>query len=71
MMHDQQFITDPQGNRIGILLSMEDYNKLLEAWEELEDIRDYDMAKAKKSDTIPAEEAFKEIEERRNKKKKK
>lgn len=63
-----QFVTDNQGNKIAIILPINEYTKMLEELEELEDIKLYD--KAKKKDTgerIPMEDAFKMIEEKRNK----
>ena len=51
-----------KGNRVGVLLHLEDYRKLLEELEELESIRAYDAAKAFGDETIPFEEAVAEIE---------
>lgn len=65
-MNKQQFLTDNQGNKIGIFLSIKDYNKLLDAWEELEDIKDYDKAKAKNEETIPLIDAIKMRKRRKN-----
>ena len=39
---EEQFITDAKGNRIGVLLDLKTYEQLLEAEEELADIRVYD-----------------------------
>ena len=61
----QQFITNNQGKKVGILLPIDEYNKMLERLEELEDIKAYDEAKANNEPTIPAEQAFKEIEAKR------
>jgi hypothetical protein len=35
----ERYITDEQGNRIGVLLDIEEYQKLLEESEELDAIR--------------------------------
>ena len=43
-----RYITDEQGNRQEVVLSVEEYEKLLEAAEELADIAAYDEAKARK-----------------------
>ncbi|HAH54853.1 MAG TPA: hypothetical protein DCM02_06090 [Flavobacterium sp.] len=40
-----QFLTDKKGNKTGVLLSMKQYNKLIEKLEDLEDVRLYDEAK--------------------------
>ncbi|MEX0980861.1 MAG: hypothetical protein WD577_04540 [Bacteroidales bacterium] len=62
----QQFIEDKQGNRIAVLMPIEQYNKLLDQLEDIDDIRAYDVAKAEKDEIIPFEQALKEIEKERN-----
>jgi len=57
----QKYITDEQGNQIGILLDIEEYRKLLEDSEELNAIRAYDLAISEEEE-IPFEEAIAEIE---------
>ena len=62
-----QFIKDTAGKGLVILPQIE-FEKLMDELDELEDIRLYD--EAKKNDTgerIPAEEAFRMIEENRRK----
>jgi len=44
-MKSPQFITDDKGNKISVIIPMEEYEKILEDLEELEDIRLYDEAK--------------------------
>ena len=61
-MSQQQYITDKKGKKISVVIPLKDYNKLIEAWEELEDIKAYDSAKLKKSDPIEAQTAFEEVE---------
>jgi len=58
----ERYIVDDKGHRIGVLLDMEDYRKLLEELEELESLRAYDAAKASGSESIPFEQAAAEIE---------
>lgn len=60
-----RFITDSNGNRIGVILDLERYEELLDALEELEDIRAFDAAKAMPDTTIPFEQAIREIEKGR------
>ncbi|AKE64564.1 MULTISPECIES: hypothetical protein [Microcystis] len=60
----QKYITDEQGNQIGILLDIEEYRKLLEDSEELNAIRAYDLAISEEEE-IPFEEAIAEIENSR------
>ncbi|MHC4198163.1 MAG: hypothetical protein ACYSRP_09720 [Planctomycetota bacterium] len=46
-------MTNKKGERVGVILSMEDYQKVLEQLEELEFIRAYDEAKASKDEMVP------------------
>lgn len=62
----QQFIEDKEGNRIAVLMPIDQYNKLLEQLEDVSDIRAYDAAKAENDDIIPFDQAVKEIEKKRN-----
>ncbi len=59
------FIVDEKGNRTAVVLDLQLYEQLMEAWEELEDIRAFDEAEAKGGEEIPFEQAVKEIEEGR------
>lgn len=61
-----QYITDTKGKKTGVILSMRDYEKLMEDLEELEAIKAYDRAKTRKSEPIPFDQALKEIETLRN-----
>lgn len=61
----EKFVTDKQGKRIGILLDIEEYQKLLGELEELEAIRAYDDAILSDDDEIPFEVAVAEIESNR------
>lgn len=58
----ERYVVDENGNRIGVLLDVADYCKLLEELEELESIRAYDAAKASGDEAIPFEQAVAEIE---------
>lgn len=62
---EAQFVTDAAGNRVGVLLGVDRYRELLEAWEELDAIRCYDEAKASGEEPIPLDEALREIDEER------
>ena len=57
-----QFITDDQGEKLAVILSINDYNKMVDELEELEDIKLYDKAKKGKQEFVDAQQAFKEIE---------
>lgn len=58
----EQFLTDPTGKRIGVLLNLADYERLLAELEELESIRAYDAAKAADGEAVPFDQAVSEIE---------
>ncbi|GAB2498600.1 hypothetical protein [Algoriphagus taiwanensis] len=61
-----QFITDEQGKKIAVILPIKEYSKMMEDLEELDDIKSYDAAKKGELEFIDAEQAFREIEEKRN-----
>ena len=61
----ERFVTDRAGRRTGVLLDMEDYEKLLQELEELESLKAYDAAKASGDEAIPLDQALAEIEELR------
>lgn len=64
----ERYLVDENGNRVGVLLDMADYHKLLEDLEELESIRAYDAAIRLRrigDETIPFEQAVTEIERKR------
>lgn len=62
LAYQENFIIDKSGKRVGIILEIEAYRQLLEAVEELAEIRAYDEAKASDDDIIPFEQAISEIE---------
>lgn len=61
-----QYITDEKGAHVAIIIPIDKYNRMLEALEELEDIRDFDKAMASNEKPIPFEQAIKEIETKRD-----
>lgn len=60
-----QYLVDEKGNRTAVVLDLARYHELLEAEEDLDDIRAYDAAKAEGGEAIPFEQALKEIEQAR------
>ena len=64
-----QYIIDNTGEKISVVLPIEEYQIILNELEELEDIRLYDEAKATGEPSIPIDKAFKMIEAERKKKK--
>jgi hypothetical protein len=65
MQPKEKYVTDEQGNRIGIFLGIEEYQKLLEQLEELASIQAYDAAVLLNEEEIPFEVVVSEIENNR------
>ncbi|MGI4790821.1 MAG: hypothetical protein ACRYFS_18475 [Janthinobacterium lividum] len=61
----EQYLTDREGKRVGVVLDLEQFQRILEDLEELEDIRAYDIAKASGNEAILFDQAVAEIEQRR------
>ena len=59
---NEKYVTDENGDRIGALLDMGIYHKLLEALEKLAALRAYDAAKEADDEIIPFEQAIAEIQ---------
>jgi hypothetical protein len=53
---EENYVIDEKGNRIGVILDIANYQKLLEEIEELESIRAYDAAKASGDEAVPVEQ---------------
>ena len=66
-MKKPQFITDTSGNRVSVIVSLQEYETMLAAIEELADIKVYDKVKSNKADYIDIDEAFMIIEQKRQK----
>jgi PHD/YefM family antitoxin component YafN of YafNO toxin-antitoxin module len=71
---EARYIVDENGKRVSVILPVEEYERMIEASEELEDLlatQAYDEAKAElergEDELIPWEQAKKEIEEERAK----
>lgn len=61
----KKYVTDRRGQKIGVVLAIKDYEKILADIEELESIRAYDAAKASGDEAIPLEKAIREIKRSR------
>ena len=61
----ERYILSRKGRKVGVLLSVAEYRKLLADLEELEAIRAYDAAKASRSKAIPFKHAKKELRRRK------
>jgi hypothetical protein len=61
----QSFLVDAEGNRVGVVLGIREYQALIDDLEELEAVRAYDAAKASGEIAIPFEQAIEDIERHR------
>ena len=62
MIHEN-YIIDKNGRKIAVQVPIKTYEKLVADSEELDEIKEYRKAKARKSNPIPFVQAFNEIEE--------
>ena len=66
---EARYLTDENGKRLFVILGIEEYERLREIEDEMEDVRRYDEAMARRErgedDTIPWEQAKQEIEQER------
>ena len=61
----ERYVVDSDGNRVGVILDCDRYRELLDAADELDAIRAYDVVKATDEETVPFEQAVEEIERER------
>ncbi len=62
MQTKERYLVDEEGNRVGVVIGVAEYEKMLDDLDELSAIRAYDLAKAGNDEVIPFEQAVKEIE---------
>ncbi len=55
-----EYLVDANSQRKAVVLTMAEWSEILEALEELDDIRAYDAAKAQKDEAMPFEMALHE-----------
>jgi PHD/YefM family antitoxin component YafN of YafNO toxin-antitoxin module len=64
---EARYIVDEKGRRVSVILPVEEYERLIEALEDLEDARHYDEANAAlergESEVVPLEQTMREIRE--------
>ena len=64
---EARYIVDEDGKRVSVVLPIEEYERLIEALEDLDDVRAYDEAKAAlargEDEVVPLEQAMREIRE--------
>ena len=65
MNASERYLTDEEGRRVAVVLTIDAYQTLLEELEELESLRAFDRAKASDDDIILLEDAVAEIERQR------
>lgn len=61
----EQYLTDREGKRVGVVLDLEQFQRIIEELEDLEDIRAYDAAMASGEEVVPSDQAIAEIEQSR------
>jgi hypothetical protein len=61
MTAPRQFLTDEKGEKIAVVISIQEYEELLEELEDLQAVREYEEAKASGETPIPLEQALDEI----------
>ena len=62
-MNQENFIVDKKGRKIAVQIPIRIYEKLISDSEELDEIKEYRIAKTQKSEAVPFEQAFREIED--------
>ena len=60
-----QFLTNEKGEKIAVVIAIEEYEKLLDEIDELEAIKEFEEAKAAGETPVPFDEATARIEQRR------
>ena len=59
----EDYVVDEHGNRKAVVVPMGEWQQILDALEELEDVRAYDEAKRCPSDAVPFKQAVLELRE--------
>lgn len=60
VMDSLQYITDKAGKKTSVIVPIDEYKKMIEALEELDDVRLYDEAKQDTNGSIPFDEYLKQ-----------
>lgn len=56
-----EFVVDEKGGKKAVVISLSEWQRIMDALEELEDIRAYDEAKRRRETMTPFEEAVRQI----------
>ena len=62
-----EFVVDEKARKKAVLIPLSDWKRLMDALEELEDIRAYDKAKSRAEPVVPFEEAVRQIKAKNRK----
>jgi hypothetical protein len=65
MIIDGQILVDNKGKTVAVQIPINQYKKMLEIIEEMEDVKAYKKAKKNKSEWIPFEKAFAIVESKK------
>jgi hypothetical protein len=60
-----RFLTNEKGEKLSVVIEIEEYEKLLEELEDAEALREYREAKASGEKAVPLDQALDEIERNR------
>ena len=65
MGKERQFVVNERGERVAVVIGIEEYEKILEELEDRDAIREYEEAKASGETPVPFDEAIARIERNR------
>jgi PHD/YefM family antitoxin component YafN of YafNO toxin-antitoxin module len=65
MGKERQFVVNERGEKVAVVIGIEEYEKILEELEDRDAIREYEEAKASGETSIPFDEAIARIERNR------
>jgi hypothetical protein len=68
MTAPKQFLTDEKGEKIAVVISIKEYEEMLEELEDAEALREYREAKASGEVGVPFDEAMARIDRERTRK---
>jgi hypothetical protein len=57
-----EYVVDEKQRRKAVMIPLAEWDQIIEALEELDDIRAYDVAKAESQEAVPFESAVREIQ---------
>lgn len=60
----REYLTDENGNKKAVVIPLAEWHKIIEALEELDDIKAYDKAKSVNSEPVSFEEVVQQIHQR-------